>query len=55
MDRWDHLQPHLRQRLGDEEYGTWIAPLAVLENTDEQPALPYLGPDSRDEFLALLP
>jgi chromosomal replication initiator protein len=35
MDRWDHLQPHLRQMLGDEEYGTWIAPLAVLENTDD--------------------
>jgi chromosomal replication initiator protein len=34
MDHWDHLQPHLRQMLGDEEYGTWIAPLAVLENTD---------------------
>jgi chromosomal replication initiator protein len=35
MDHWDHLQPHLRQLLGDEEYGTWIAPLAVLENTDD--------------------
>jgi len=34
MDHWDHLQPHLRQMLGDEEYSTWIAPLAVLENTD---------------------
>ena len=34
MDHWDHLQPHLRQMLGDEEYGTWIAPLAVLENSD---------------------
>jgi len=35
MDHWDHLQPHLRQMLGDEEYGTWIAPLAVLENSDD--------------------
>ena len=34
MDHWDHLQPHLRQMLGDDEYTTWIAPLAVLENTD---------------------
>ena len=34
MDHWDHLQPHLRQMLGDEEYTTWIAHLAVLENTD---------------------
>ena len=34
MDHWDHLQPHLRQMLGDDEYSTWIAPLAVLENTD---------------------
>ena len=34
MDHWHHLQPHLRQMLGDEEYSTWIAPLAVLENTD---------------------
>jgi len=35
MDHWDHLQPHLRQMLGDEEYGTWIAPLTVLDNTDD--------------------
>lgn len=34
MDRWDHLQPHLRQMMGDEEYGTWIAPLSVLEKSD---------------------
>jgi chromosomal replication initiator protein len=34
MDRWEHLQPHLRQMMGDEEYGTWIAPLSVLEKTD---------------------
>jgi len=33
MDRWDYLQPHLRQMMGDEEYTTWIAPLAVVENT----------------------
>jgi chromosomal replication initiator protein len=34
MDRWEHLQPHLRQMMGDEEYRTWIAPLSVLERTD---------------------
>ena len=34
MNRWEHLQPHLRQMMGDEEYGTWIAPLSVLEKTD---------------------
>ena len=34
MDHWDHLQPHLRQMLGDDEYTTWIAPLTVLESTD---------------------
>jgi len=33
MDRWEHLQPHLRQMMGDEEYRTWIAPLSVLEKT----------------------
>jgi chromosomal replication initiator protein len=33
MDRWQHLQPHLRQMMGDEEYGTWIAPLSVLEKS----------------------
>ena len=34
MDRWEHLQPHLRQMMGDEEYRTWIAPLSMLEKTD---------------------
>ena len=34
MDRWEHLQPHLRQMMGDDEYRTWIAPLSVLDNTD---------------------
>ena len=33
MDRWQHLQPHLRQMMGDEEYATWIAPLSVLEKS----------------------
>jgi chromosomal replication initiator protein len=33
MDRWEHLQPHLRQMMGDEEYRTWIEPLSVLEKT----------------------
>ena len=27
MDRWNDLQPHLRQMLGTEEYATWISPL----------------------------
>jgi chromosomal replication initiator protein len=35
MDRWQHLQPHLRQMMGDEEYGTWIAPLTVLDKSDQ--------------------
>jgi chromosomal replication initiator protein len=33
MDYWRDLQPHLRQMMGDEEYTTWIAPLAVIEKT----------------------
>lgn len=32
MDRWEYLQPHLRQMMGDEEYTTWIAPLSVIED-----------------------
>jgi chromosomal replication initiator protein len=32
MDRWEYLQPHLRQMMGDEEYATWIAPLTVIED-----------------------
>ena len=35
MDRWQHLQPHLRQLMGEDEYGTWIAPLEVLDRTDD--------------------
>ncbi len=35
MDRWQHLQPHLEQMMGDEEYATWIAPLSVLESKKE--------------------
>ena len=35
MDRWHDLQPHLRQMLGEEEYGTWIAPLEVVERSDD--------------------
>jgi len=27
MDRWAELQPHLKQMMGEEEYGTWISPL----------------------------
>ncbi|MEJ2581399.1 MAG: DnaA/Hda family protein, partial [Acidobacteriota bacterium] len=34
MDRWQALQPHLRQMMGDEEYQTWIEPLAVLGMTN---------------------
>ncbi len=34
MDHWQHLQPHLRQMMGDDEYATWIAPLAVREVAD---------------------
>lgn len=36
MDHWQHLLPHLRQMMGDEEFSTWIAPLSVhhtAENT----------------------
>ena len=35
MDRWQHLQPHLKQMMGDEEYATWIAPLEVREAADD--------------------
>ncbi len=34
MDRWQALQPHLRQMMGDEEYQTWIEPLAALDITN---------------------
>jgi len=34
MDRWEYLQPHLRQMMGDDEHATWIAPLTVLGDTD---------------------
>ena len=40
MDRWNTLQPHLRQMLGDEEYATWIAP---LETTSASPDEIVLG------------
>jgi 2-polyprenyl-6-methoxyphenol hydroxylase-like FAD-dependent oxidoreductase len=39
--------------LTDADFGARV--LAVLENKDEQPPPPYLGPDTRDEFMALLP
>ncbi len=32
MARWEELQPHLRQLLGEEEYRTWIAPLRVIDD-----------------------
>jgi chromosomal replication initiator protein len=35
MDRWQHLQPHLQQMMGDEEYATWIEPLSVVESRGE--------------------
>jgi chromosomal replication initiator protein len=34
MDHWQLLQPHLQQMMGEEEYSTWIAPLAVLEKSN---------------------
>jgi chromosomal replication initiator protein len=34
MDRWQELQPHLRQMLGEDEYATWIDPLQVLASDD---------------------
>ncbi len=34
MGRWADLQPHLRQMIGDEEYATWVAPLAVLSEDE---------------------
>ena len=34
MDRWETLQPHLRQMLGDDEYATWIQPLEITEASD---------------------
>ncbi len=30
MKQWKDLQPHLRQMLGAEEYGTWVRPLEPL-------------------------
>ncbi|MFV2071099.1 MAG: chromosomal replication initiator protein DnaA [Thermoanaerobaculales bacterium] len=35
MDRWQHLQPHLRQMMGDDEYTTWISPLAVINSDND--------------------
>jgi len=55
MDRWEYLQPHLRQMMGDEEYSTWIAPLAVAENSDTSLTLTtdnlIVGDWVRDHFL----
>ena len=34
MDHWQHLLPHLRQMMGDDEFTTWIAPLTVHQNTE---------------------
>ncbi len=39
MDHWQHLLPHLRQMLGDEEYSTWIEPLLVLESGSDTVSL----------------
>jgi chromosomal replication initiator protein len=35
MDRWQELQPHLQQLLGEEEYRTWIKPLGVKKSADD--------------------
>ncbi len=35
MDRWDTLQPHLRQMLGDDEYATWIEPLKARDVSED--------------------
>ncbi len=32
MGRWDTLRPHLRQLLGDEDFGSWIEPLEPVED-----------------------
>jgi len=34
MDRWNDLQPSLRQLLGDEDYTTWITPLDAVSGDD---------------------
>jgi chromosomal replication initiator protein len=34
MDHWQQLLPHLRQMMGDDEFTTWIAPLAVRDTGD---------------------
>ena len=39
MDHWQHLLPHLRQMLGDEEFETWIAPLLVYESDNNSVSL----------------
>ncbi|MCP4900371.1 MAG: chromosomal replication initiator protein DnaA [bacterium] len=31
MNRWNDLQPHLRQMLGDDDFTSWIAPLSAVE------------------------
>ena len=34
MDLWLHLQPHLQQMMGEDDYATWIAPLSVSAHTE---------------------
>ena len=55
MDRWEQLQPHLRQMMGDEEYRTWVAPLSVLKKEPGALTLttdnPIVGDWVRDHLL----
>ena len=44
MDRWDTLQPHLRQMLGDDEYTTWIAPLETTSSSGDEIVLGCSNP-----------
>ena len=32
MDHWQSLLPHLRQMMGDDEFGTWIQPLTARDS-----------------------
>jgi chromosomal replication initiator protein len=34
MDHWQHLLPHLRHMMGDDEFTTWIAPLSVQHSAE---------------------
>ncbi len=36
MNRWQDLQPHLRQMLGDDDFTSWIAPLTAVEQNAQR-------------------